>query len=259
MANTTQYENGIEPLLGKGAVSCLNTILKDEEQIQKLGIYKERIQQLSLKVVGNISLHLEGKEEAINEKVILHSWKFLNSEDMTTVFNATHVLMCCTIHLDGKRQATECEDKDHHPIIIQKLVEKLYLKNEDIRENIKTILSNISELPAGFLKITHELSDKFDLADEVFGPKVIKSLCEMLPKLEHYEDPAKIDIKKHQHHIQYIHTINKIFQKYKEEAAEVAVTETINFVEKVYPYLNLSLHPDKEETYKLMIDTIRQV
>jgi hypothetical protein len=46
MANTTKYDNGIEPLLGKGAVACMNTILKDEEQIQKLGIYKEKIQQL---------------------------------------------------------------------------------------------------------------------------------------------------------------------------------------------------------------------
>lgn len=54
MANTTKYDNGIEPLLGKGAVACLNTILKDSEQIQKLGIYREKIQQLSLKVVGNI-------------------------------------------------------------------------------------------------------------------------------------------------------------------------------------------------------------
>ena len=106
MRNTTNYDNGIEPLLGKGAVACLNTILKDEEQIQKLGHYKERIQQLSLKVIGNISLHSQGKEEAIDEEVILYAWKFLNSEDMTTVFNASHVLMSCTIHLDGKKQAT---------------------------------------------------------------------------------------------------------------------------------------------------------
>jgi len=63
-----------------------------------------------------------------------------------------------------------------NPIIIQKIVEKLYLKDEMLRENLKTTLTNISELPAGFLKITHELADKFDLIDEVFGTRCIKSL-----------------------------------------------------------------------------------
>lgn len=93
MANTTMYDNGIEPLLGKGAVSCLNTILKDEEQIQKLGVHKQKIQQLSLRVVGNICLHSTGKDEAIEDKVILYAWKFLSSDDLATVFNASHVLM----------------------------------------------------------------------------------------------------------------------------------------------------------------------
>jgi hypothetical protein len=253
MANTTKYDNGIEPLLGKGAVACLNTILKDEEQIHKLGVYKTRIQQLSLKVVGNICLHSQGKEEAIAEKVILHAWKFLDSEDIKTSFNASHVLMNCTIHLDGKKQATECEDDKKNPIIIQKIVEKLYIQDEWLRENLKTALTNIAELPAGFLKITHELSDKFDLIDEVFGARAIKSLCELLPKLESYEDPMNIKIKEHEHHIRYIDTINKIFEQHGEEAVEVATTETINFVTKLFPYMNSSF-----PTHKATIETIKQ-
>ena len=261
MANTTQYDIGIEPLLGKGAVTSLNYILKDEEQIQKLGPFKNRIQQLSLKVVGNMALHSEGKEEAISEKVILYAWKFLNSEDMMTVFNASHVLMCCTIHLDGKKQATDCEDANGNPIIIQKLVEKLYLKDDDIRENIKTTLANISELPTGSLKITHELSDKYDLIDEVFEARGIKTLCEMLPKLEQYDNPLSIDVKdeKYAKYIQYVHTINKIFQKYKLDAVEVAITQTINFIEKVFPYINPNLHPSKDDTYKPMMEGIKLI
>ena len=66
------------------------------------------------------------------------------------------------------KQATEHHDDKNNPIIIQKIVEKLYLQDEMLRENLKTTLINISELPAGFLKITHELSDKFELIDEVF-------------------------------------------------------------------------------------------
>jgi hypothetical protein len=54
-------------------------------------------------------------------------------------------------------------------------------------------LINIAELPEGFLKITHELSDKMDLLDEVFGPRSVKALHNLLPKLTDYEDPLKIE------------------------------------------------------------------
>ena len=52
---------------------------------------------------------------------------------------------------------------------------------------------NIAELPEGFLKIAHELSDKMDLLDEVFGPRSVKALHNLLPKLTDYEDPLKIE------------------------------------------------------------------
>ena len=75
--------------------------------------------------------------------------------------------MSCTIHLDGKKQAVNCEDSQVSPII-QKLVERLYDKEENLRTNIKVTLSNISELPQGFDKVIHELRDKIDLLNEVF-------------------------------------------------------------------------------------------
>ena len=225
-----------------------------ENKLNKLGIYKEKIQKLSLKVVGNICLHFKGKEEAISEKVILYAWKFLNSEDIKTCFNASHVLMCCTLHLEGKKQATEEVDEKDNPIILQKIVEKLNnLSDEWLRENLKSTLLNISELPAGFLKITHELSDKFDLIDEVFGVKSIKSLVELLPSIDTYPDPQNIDIKENEKHFQYVHTINKLFEKYGGKAAEVACGETINFDQQLAPYTNSKFpgHVETEKSIKL--------
>jgi hypothetical protein len=81
-------------------------------------------------------------------------------------------------------------------MILQKIIEKLYEKqNEDLRKNLKVALINISELPLGFLKITHELSGKMDLLDEVFGARCVKSLHNLLPKLNEYPDPLRLDIK----------------------------------------------------------------
>ena len=60
----------------------------------------------------------------------------------------------------------------------------------DLRKNLKMALINISELPEGFLKITHELSDKMEFLDEVFGARSVKSLHNLLPKLA---DPLTID------------------------------------------------------------------
>ena len=51
---------------------------------------------------------------------------------------------------------------------------------------MKVALKNIAELPEGFLKITHELSDKTDLLDEVFGVSSIKALHNLLPKITDY-------------------------------------------------------------------------
>ena len=50
-------------------------------------------------------------------------------------------------------------------------------------------------MPEGFLKITHELSDKLELMDEVFGLRALKALHILLPKLDTYEDPLNPDLK----------------------------------------------------------------
>lgn len=81
MQNFTNYDSGIEPLLGKNFVECLNGLLVDTVDVLKLGSYWSWIQSLSLWVLGNISLNHEGKQEAIDNKVILNTWWFLESAD----------------------------------------------------------------------------------------------------------------------------------------------------------------------------------
>lgn len=56
LCNYTIYDNGIEPILGTGATSCFNKILS-QSKIEKLGPYTQRIRELSLRIVGNISLN----------------------------------------------------------------------------------------------------------------------------------------------------------------------------------------------------------
>ena len=83
MSNFTNYDNGIEPLLGKGTVECLNSILDDSSEVLKLGCYKQRIQQLCLRALGNIAINHQGKQDTIDNQVILNAWRFLTSADFT--------------------------------------------------------------------------------------------------------------------------------------------------------------------------------
>lgn len=254
MCNFTNYDNGIEPLLGVGTMECLNSILIDSTEVLRLGYYKNRIQQLCLRVLGNISLNHDGKQEAIDNKVILFAWRFLSSTDFQDRFNASHVLMSCTIHLDGKKQAVNCMDDSKNPIIIQKMVERLSDKEENLRMNIKVTLTNISELPLGFDKVIHELRDKIDLLDEVFQERGLMSLVHLLPKIEEYDDPLDLDSSSQKKYLNYVDSINKLFEKYEESASAVAISETINFVEKLFPYV----HPNLR-CFKGTINSLKEV
>lgn len=194
-----------------------------------------------------MSINHEGKQECIDCEVILKAWKYLDSPVYEERLNASLVLMSTTIHLNGKQQAVNYEQTPSNhsvvgaqPLILQKIIEKLYEKqHEDLRKNLKVALINISELPLGFLKVTHELSDKMDLLDEVFGARSVKSLHNLLPKISDYADPLRIDHKDiSTKYMRYIKSLAYIMKKYKDEAAQVAVDETINFSEKVAPFLN---------------------
>lgn len=251
LQNFSNYDNGIEPLLGKGTVDCLNAILVDSAEILKLGCYKNRIQGLVLRVLGNISLNHEGKNEAIEAKIILNAWKYLDGDYR---FNASHVLMSCVIHLEGKKQAVSCVDDSDNPIIIQKMIERLYDQEENLRTNIKVALINIAEYPLGFDKIINELSDKIDLLNEVFQERGLKSLVALLPKIDEYDDPLQLDEETVKKYKNYVDSINKLFDKYEEQASAVAISETINFVEKLFPYL----HPNLD-THEGTVSSLKEV
>lgn len=115
-----------------------------------------------------------------------------------------------------------------------------------MRKNLRVTLINIAELPEGFLKMTHELSDKVDLLDEVFGPRSVKSLHNLLPKLSEYPDPLRIDPALCRQYARYIKSLAYIMKTYKEEAAQVAVDQTINFAEKLAPFINPETGLQKE-------------
>ena len=53
---------------------------------------------------------------------------------------------------------------------MQRLVEKMLEKNEDLRRNAKLALNAVADWPEGFLKITEQMAGKLDLLDEVPCP-----------------------------------------------------------------------------------------
>lgn len=161
--------------------------------------------------------------------------------------NASLVLMSCTIHLDGKKQAVHFEEAPGEPQILQKIIQRLDdTKEYDLRKNLKVTLINIAELPEGFLKIAHELSDKMDLMDEVFGPRSVKALHNLLPKLSDYADPLHIEAAATKRYARYVKSLAYIMKTYKDEAAQVAVDQTINFSEKLAPFINPETGLQKE-------------
>lgn len=97
------------------------------------------------------------------------------------------------------------------------------MQEADIRKNLKVTLINIAELPEGFLKITHELSNKMELLDEVFGPRSVKALHYLLPKLSDYDmsiNPfPKLDAATLKKCRRYVRSLAYIITNYKEEAA----------------------------------------
>lgn len=67
---------------------------------------------------------------------------------------------------------------------------------------------------------------------------------QLLPKLEDYEDPLNLDQTMYEQYKDYIDSINKLFEKYEEQSACICISETTNFVERIFPYIhpNLSTH-----------------
>lgn len=110
-----------------------------------------------------------------------------------------------------------------------------------MRKNLKVALTNIAELPRGFEEITRQLLSKIPILDEVFGARAVKPLHNFLPKLSEYDDMLENCEKLESDWApwnQVIDALAFLFQKYKEDAAQVAIDETINFSEKLAPFIN---------------------
>ena len=65
-----------------------------------------------------MSINHEGKQECIDNEVIIKVWKYLDSPIYEERLNASLVLMSCTIHLDGKKQAVFYEETQGTPKIL---------------------------------------------------------------------------------------------------------------------------------------------
>lgn len=100
------------------------------------------------------------------------------TDSMDDSLNASLIIMSCSIHLEGKKQIVNEVNQDGEPIIIKLMINRLQSQHEypDLRKNLKVALINVAELPEGFLKISHELADKVDILDEIFGPRSVKAL-----------------------------------------------------------------------------------
>lgn len=171
--NLTFSDYGIETLLGKEAIKNFTKILDNAEIKQALDDKWQKIAELSLRVLGNMSINHEGKQECIDEKVIERSHAFLIDEpdrSYEDALNTSLILMSCSIHLEGKNQIVHA---DHHgsPYIIKTMIQRLECDDEefgDLRKNLKVALINVAELPLGFEKITECLITKIQILDEVF-------------------------------------------------------------------------------------------
>ena len=103
--NLTFSDNGIETLLGKEAIACFTRVLDDEQIKTTLDDKWSRIAELCLRVLGNMSINHQGKQECIDNNVIERSHKFLVDDPERTyedALNTSLILMSCSIHLEGK-------------------------------------------------------------------------------------------------------------------------------------------------------------
>jgi hypothetical protein len=78
--NITFSDLGVEPLLQIGLIEQFGKIL-DGGYIQSILEDKyEKIAELSLRVLGNMSINHQGKEECITHKIILRSYTFIEDD-----------------------------------------------------------------------------------------------------------------------------------------------------------------------------------
>lgn len=192
--NLTFSDLGIEPLLGRHATEQFIKILDHAYAKEVLEERYEKIAELCLRVLGNMSINHEGKDECIEHRVIARSYTYLHEPIKDLRLNASLILMSTSIHLEGKNQIVGLVDDNENPLILMAIIKILESQQfPGIRNNLKVCLTNVAELPKGFSDITRQLVEKIDILDEVFGPRAVKPLHNFLPKLSDYDSMLRID------------------------------------------------------------------
>ena len=117
-----------------------------------------KIAELCLRVLGNMSINHDGKQECIDNRVIARSYVFLLESEARSyedALNTSLILMSTSIHLEGKDQIVDEVDEQGNPLIIPAIIARLgAAEHPDLRTNLKVALTNVAELPRGFEVIT---------------------------------------------------------------------------------------------------------
>ena len=229
--NLTQYDNGIEPMLGSGLMNCLISFLTLSETLQD----SLKLQELTLNVISNIAANHTGKVEACSGKAIEAAGRFLKKKATNEQKKmASAVIMAVSIALEGKFQAVRIE-KSSKQIILKRLYQLLLTDMQDIRDYAKQCFLNFSDLPEGFDKSVIILSQNITILDEIYGVSCVKPLSRLLPKLSSYSDPPNIDNTKLPEYQRCIQSLKFLLEKYS-EAVEEAI-DTVNIAQKIGPFL----------------------
>ena len=159
--------------------------------------HHQKIAELCLRVLGNMSINHTGKQECIDFKVIEKSYPYLIAgpgRAYEHALNTSLILMSCSIHLTGKNQIIDELDQEENHVILQAIVKRLESgQDQGLRNNLKIVFTNVAELPRGFSDITKQLVEKIEILDEVFGPRAVKPLHNFLPKLYAYDSELNLD------------------------------------------------------------------
>jgi len=240
--NLSEYDDGIEGMLGTGLTKSL---------IALLGNCNEDLAKRTLHVLMQIGMNHQGKQEGVAENAIASMEKFLVEEkSLETRRIAAALVMSLTINNNGKVKAVATQ-QGKHPKILKLLYKCLLTSEEGLRVNSKQAIHNISDLPAGFEYSVSILSKNLEILDEVFSYKAVKPLLRLLPKLNTYKEPPKLDSSKLGHHQRYLKAIHFLTSKYPEAITEAI--DTVNVAQKLGPFLSDESGVGKETASTLKV------
>lgn len=254
--NISMYDKGINNSLDKGLLKIFNKILKNSNNeysnILSIGKYSQ-MKEILLNIVKNITLLKQGKNETISEDMISTISKFLSSEKDNERLFSSSFMMCVSNNITAKKMISSYSNSiTGRYEILENLCELLKINKflnhsngfnsnldllQDTKNNSISALKAISELPEAFIKIVDILHDELVLLNEVFGIKALKGLAELLPKLSKYKNPPVVEKEKVALYSKYIKGIIYYIKHYDEEAIGLLINETVNFNQKLGPFL----------------------